>query len=369
MAKGLNNLKIGIIRDGPPGCPGGVITRELFWNLKDNLNNIEEVMCIRLRESRKIRWDIPPTRIITYRTKHLRDRQLLYKIPRYDLYHFQSHVFLGLIRYRRPAIATAIDLVPLKGGLYSGTHLEAVRRSFQFFKEAEQIIAISQSTRNDLIEILDINPEKIKVIYLGVNHEIYRGRNKEEARKALNLPLDKKILLNVGTENENKNIERLIRVFHRLQKRLKNLILIRVGLTSEEITDLISRLGLEDKVLRLGLIKDFPNLYYNAADIYICADLLGGFGMPNLEAMASGCPVVTSRTGAFPEIVGDAGLFFDPWDGDDIFEKIAILLEDSKLRKEYAQKSLGRAKLFSWEKMANETIKVYTKVAREYYDK
>ena len=366
MAKRLSKVKIGIIRDGPPGCPGGVIARELFLDLSNNLN-IEEVMCIRLRESRKIRWNTPPTRIITYRTKHLRDAQLLWKLPRYDLYHFQSHVFLSLIKHRKPVIATAIDFVPLKSGLYSGTHLEAVRRSFQFFKEAEHIIAISQSTRKDLIELLDINPEKIKIVYLGVNHKIYQERNKVEARQALNLPLNKRILLNVGTENKNKNIERLIRVFHRLQKRFEDLMLIRVGPTSNEITDLIAKLDLAKKVLRVGFIEGYPNLYYNAADIYVCSDLLGGFGMPNLEAMASGCPVVSSKTGAFPEVVEDAGLLFKPRDEDDIFEKIFTLLENSKLRKEYAQKGLKRAKLFSWKKMAQETIKVYAKVARDYY--
>jgi len=368
MIKRLNNLKIGIIRDGSPGCSGGVISRGLFLNLKGRLN-IEEVMCIRLRESCKIGWDLPPTKIITYHTKHLRDRQLLYKMPRYDLYHFQSHIFLGLVRYRRPAIATAIDLVPLKGGLYSGTHLEAVRRSFQFFKEAEYVVAISQSTRKDLIELLDIKPEKIKVVYLGVNHEIYRRRNKEEAREALNLPLGKKILLNVGTENENKNIERLIRAFHRLQKRFKDLMLIRVGLTSSEMTDLIAKLGLSEKVVRVGFVEYYPNLYYNASDLYVCTDLLGGFGLPNLEAMASGCPVVTSQAGAFPEVVGEAGLFFEPRDEDDIFEKAVRMLEDDKLRKEYIKRGLKRAKLFSWKKMADETMEVYAKVARDYYGK
>jgi len=368
MVKRLNNLKIGIIRDGPPGCPGGVIARELFLNLKDKLN-IEEVMGIRFRENRKIKWDTLPTRIITYRTKHLRDFQLLWKLPRYDLYHFQSHVFSSLIKHRRPAIATAIDLIPLKGGFYSGTHLEAVKRSFQFLKDAEQIIAISQSTKKDLIELLDINPQKIKVIYLGVNHEIYRMRNKKEAKRTLGLPEDKRILLNVGTENKNKNIKRLIKVFHRLQKRFKDLMLIRVGLPSNEITDLIAKLSLAKKVLRVGFLKGYPNLYYNASDLYICADLLGGFGMPNLEAMASGCPVAASKNGAFPEVVGDAGLFFNPQDEDDIFEKIFTLLENSKLRKEYAQKGLERAKLFSWKKMADKTMKVYEQVAREYYDK
>jgi len=364
----MKDLKIGIIRDGPPGCPGGVIARELFLNLRNNLN-IEEVMCIRLRESRKIRWNTPPTRIITYRTKHLRDSQLLWKLPRYDLYHFQSHVFSSLIKHRRPSIATAIDLIPLKGGFYSGTHLEAVRRSFQFFKDAEQIIAISQSTKKDLIELLDINPQKIKVIYLGVNHEIYRMRNRKEAKRTLGLPEDKRILLNVGTENKNKNIKGLIKVFHRLQKRFKDLMLIRVGLPSNEITDLIAKLGLAEKALRVGFIAGPPSLYYNASELYICADLLGGFGMPNLEAMASGCPVVSSRTGAFPEVVGDAGLFFDPQNEDDIFEKVARLLEDDGLREEYARKGLERAKLFSWKKMADETMKVYAKVAREYYGK
>ena len=91
--------------------------------------------------------------------------------------------------------------------------------------------------------------------------------------------------------------------------------------------------------------------------------------MPNLEAMTSGCPVVTSRTGAFPEVVGKAGLFFDPRDEDDIFERIVTPLENSKLREEYAQKGLERAKLFSWKKMADETMKVYEEVVREYYDK
>ena len=363
----LNNLKIGIIRDGPPGCPGGVISSELFAYLKDRLN-VEEVMCERDKECERINWKTPPSRIITYHTKHFRNRQLLSKMPPYDIYHFQSPVFASLVRYRRPAIVTVYDLIPFRRpDFYSDTRREIIRRRLTSSNEADRIIAISQSTKRDLVQLLKINPEKIDVVYLGVNRKIYKPRVKSWARKVLGLPQDKKILLNVGTENENKNIERLVRVFYKLQKESKNLFLVRIGLREESVNYWIDNLELEDKVLRMGFLEDFPNLYYNAADIYVCSDFLGGFGMPNLEAMASGCPVATSQTSAFPEVVGDAGLSFDPYDESDIVKKIARLLRNGKLREEYAQKGLGRAKLFSWKKMADKTMKVYTRVARDYY--
>lgn len=362
-------ISISIIRDSPPGCSGGVISRELFLNLKDRLN-IEEVMCIRLREERKIKWNTPPARIITYRTKHFRDMQLLSKMPRYDIYHFQSPIFASLIRYRKPAIVTLYDLIPFRRpDLYSDTKRKLIRRRLTSPNEADRLIVVSQSTKRDLIQLLKINPEKIDVVYLGVNHKIYKPTVKSWARKALGLPPNKKILLNVGTENKNKNIERLIRVFYKLQKEFKNLLLVKVGLKEKSVDYWIDNLELKDKVLRIKSLEDFPNLYYNASDLYICTDLLGGFGLPNLEAMASGCPVVTSQTSAFPEVVGNAGLYFDPQNEDDIFEKIAKMLEDDKLREEYIKKGLERAKLFSWKKMADETMKVYEQVTREYYDK
>jgi len=365
----MKDLRIAIIRDSPPGCGGGVIASELFAYLKDSLN-VEEVMCVRDRECKKINWKTPPSRIITYRTKHLRDRQLLFKMPYYDIYHFQSPVFATLVRYRRPAVVTVYDLIPLRyPDSHSNTRQKLTRKRLTFPNEADRIIAISQDTKRDLVQLLKINPEKIDVIYLGVNHQIYKRRAKNWARKILGLPQNKKILLNVGDEHGNKNIERLIRVFYRLQKEFKNLLLVRIGLREESVDYWIDNLELRDKVLRIGFLEDFPNLYYNAADIYVCPDLWTGFGLPNLEAMASGCPVVTSQTGAFPEVVGDAGLFFNPQDEDDIFEKTAKMLENDKPREECIRKGLERTKLFSWKKMADETMKVYEQVTREYYDK
>jgi glycosyltransferase involved in cell wall biosynthesis len=363
----LENLKIAVIRDGPPGCPGGTISSELFAQLKTSMS-VEEIMCGRERDCKRINWERLPNRVITYRTKHFRDRQLLCKIPRYDIYHFQSPVFASLVRHRRPAIVTVYDLIPLRyPACYSDSRRQLVKRRLTAPNEADHIIAISQSTKRDLIQLLGIDPGKIDVILLGINRKIYKPRAKAWARKKLNLPPDKTILLNIGTENENKNIDRLVRIFYKLQKEYKDLLLVRVGLKERSVDYWIDNLGLRDKILRVGFLEDSPHLYYNAADMYICGDLSGGFGMPNLEAMASGCPVVTSETGAFPEVVSDAGLFFDPYNEDDIFKKISRLLKNTDLRKEYIQRGLERAKYFSWRKMAQATIKLYAQLARQYY--
>ncbi len=363
----LKNLKIGFIRCGPVDSTGEVIFSELFSYLKDRLN-IEEVVCGWDERCRELDKKRPASRVITYHNKHLRDRQLLAQMPRYDLYHFHYPVFASLVRHRRPAIVTVHDLIPLRfPHLYSHTRQKLTKKRLIYSSRAERIIAVSQSTKEDLVQLLNINPEKITVIYHGVNHRIYQPRARDRAREALGLPQEKRILLNIGTENVNKNIERLIRVFHRLAKRFEDVMLIRVGLTSDAVTHLIDELKIGDRILRVGFIDRHLNLYYNAADLYVCPEILGGFGLPNLEAMASGCPVATADAGSFSEVVGDAGLFFDPWDEEDIFEKTALLLENSKLREEYAQKGLKRARLFSWKKAAEETIKVYAQVVREYY--
>lgn len=368
FSKELKNLKIGLIQRGPLDPTGEIVISELLPYLKDRLN-IEEVICGWNKRYREIDRKRPASRVITYHNKYLRDRQLLSQMPHYDLYHFHFPVLASLVRYRRPAVVTVYDLIPLRfPHLYSRTRQKLTKRRLIYSSRADRIITACQSTKKDLVQLLKINPEKINVIYLGVNHQIYTRRDKDWARKTLGLPQEKRILLNIGTESPNKNIERLIRVFHRLTKRFKDLMLIRIGwATSDSITQLINELKIGDKILKKVFIKEYPNLYYNAADLYICPEILGGGSLPHLEAMASGCPVISSDAGSYPEVVGDAGLFFDPWDEDDIFEKTATLLENSKLREEYAQKGLERVKLFSWKKTAEEIIKVYAQVIREYY--
>ena len=365
----LKNLKIGLIRRGPLDPTGEVVISGFLPYLQDRLN-MEEVICGWDKQCGEIDPKrLASSRVVTYHNKYLRDRQLHSRMPRYDLYHFHYPLLTSLVRYRRPAVVTVYDLIPLRfPHLYSPTRRKLTKKRLIYSSKADRIITACRSTKEDLVQLLKIDPEKIKVIYLGVNHQIYTRRDKDWARRTLGLPRDKRILLNIGTESPNKNIESLIRVFYRLTKKFEDLILLRVGWsTSDAVTQLINKLKIGHKVLKKVALSQHPNLYYNAADLYICPEILGGGSLPHLEAMASGCPVISSDAGSYPEVVGEAGLFFNPWDEDDIFEKTAILLEDSKLREEYVQKGLERAKLFSWEKTAEEIIKVYTQVVGEYY--
>lgn len=129
--------------------------------------------------------------------------------------------------------------------------------------------------------------------------------------------------------------------------------------TSQKIKDF----GLEDKVFRPGWISDDELVgFYNLATLYIQPSLYEGFGFPVLQAFACGCPVISSNAGALPEVVGEAGIVFDPRDQDKLVNILTAVLNDKTILQKMSQLGLERAKKFSWEKTAQETIKVYEKV-------
>jgi len=282
------------------------------------------------------------------------------RIPRYELYHFTSQNMSFLVK-ERWSIVTCLDIIPyvcpnniwefhLRKFLYSG------------LSRADRIIAISEHTKNDLIQHLGIPREKIKVIPLAAGNN-FIPREKEMTRKQLGLPPDKKILLHVGTKDRRKNVASVLKVFFEVQKRRKDLILVRVGSERKENFELAERLGLMDKIVFTGFVslEKFP-LYYNAADLLIFPSLYEGFGLPLLEAMSSGCPVIASNSTSLPEVIGEAGILLDPFDFQGMAEKIVELLEDTKLKEELIRKGLDRARSFAWEKVAKETWQVYQEV-------
>ncbi len=229
-------------------------------------------------------------------------------------------------------ITTYHDVVPLKYPHWSHPKIVSVnRRRLKIVeKEIDIVIAVSKSTKKDLLEVSKIPEEKIKVIYEGVEDKFKLQKNEylEEFRKKYNLP--KEFLLAIGGIGERKNLKRI-------KEACKNYNLIVLG---------------ED----IQITREELPLLYASARVLVYASLYEGFGLPILEAMACGTPVVTSNVSSMPEVAGNGAVLVDPKDVESIKEGIKKALDK---RDELIKKGLIRAKEFSWEKCAKETVQVY----------
>jgi glycosyltransferase involved in cell wall biosynthesis len=232
-------------------------------------------------------------------------------------------------------------------------------------KKADAIIADSHSTRRDIIEFFKVDEKKIKVIHLGVESRFRPISNVEGYRTRNNLPT--KMILNIGTLEPRKNVVTLIRAFKRLQGRgFKNYVLIIAGEKGwlyKKIFEEIKSSGMERSIRLLGVVRDeeLP-LLYNCADLFVYPSLYEGFGLPPLEAMACGVPIITSNTSSLPEVVGNAGIMVDPNDIESLSDEMYRVLEDKELKHRMSRDGLKRSKMFTWEKTVNDVIKVYNEV-------
>ena len=231
-------------------------------------------------------------------------------------------------------------------------------------KNADKIIAISQNTKDDLIKHFNIPEEKIRVIYLAANKS-YKLLPKEEINKIkIKYNLNYSFILYVGTLEPRKNIVRLIEAFYKARNENsinhKLVFTGRKGWKYENIFNKIKELNLEKDIIFTGYVsdEDLPALY-NTADLFVYPSIYEGFGLPPLEAMACGTPVITSNVSSLPEVVGNAGIMVNPYNVNELADKITEVLTNEELKKELSQKGLERAKLFSWEKCAKETMEVF----------
>jgi len=228
---------------------------------------------------------------------------------------------------------------------------------------ADRIITISKKTKEDLIKFFKISSEKIEVIHLGVE-ERYKQMKEipEEIKKKYFLP--EKFILYVGNLNLHKNVDNLIKAYANLQTDLKNKYKLVLGTSKEgenylRIKNLIEKHKLKDNIIITGFIeeKDLP-LVYNLSSLFVFPSLYEGFGLPVLEAMACGVPVISSNRGAIPEVIGDAGILINPESIEEISSSIIKVLENEELRKIMIEKGLERAKNFTIKKMAESFLKV-----------
>lgn len=239
---------------------------------------------------------------------------------------------------------------------------------------ASRIIAVSEFTKKQLVERLHAKPEKIKVVHEGCNTapsdpspNLGEGR-KGEVLEKYGLK-SKKYLLFVGTVQPRKNLVRLIQAFSNITPRpplnlrggdnLKLVIVGKLGWNYQEVLEAPEKYGVKEQIVIVGYINDIErDIILHNALVYVQPSITEGFGLPVLDAFSAGIPVVSSNGGALPEIIGDAGMLFDPYDQLDILDKLAKVVSNHKLRKELMVKGNLRTRKFNWKIAANKTYNI-----------
>ncbi len=232
--------------------------------------------------------------------------------------------------------------------------------------KADRLIALSESTKADLVKTRLVPDEKIRVVY-PCTRESFRPTPSQQMRAKYHLP--DQYVLYVGTLERRKNLSNLIRAFDKARRmgQFDHALVLagQRGWLYEDLFRTVEELGLGDRILFLGYVpdQDLPGLY-SGADLFVYLSKYEGFGLPVLEAMACGVPVLSSNSSSLPEVAGDAAVLVPPEDIDLAAREMKRILSDRDLRQEMANKGLHRATCFTRARLARETIAVYEEVVR-----
>jgi alpha-1,3-rhamnosyl/mannosyltransferase len=289
-----------------------------------------------------------------------------------DVYHSPYYIRPYLLSV--PAVVTLHDIIPIlwPDSGTSGWAQVAFRLATRLsVSTAKQIIVGSTSAKDDFIRYFKIPPQRIHVVHHGADAR-FRPFDKEQDQEGIatirrRYSLDRDYILYVGINKPHKNLVTLIDAFHRMGR--TDLQLVFAGAEDHRYPatrQAVAQFGLEDRVAFLGAVPDtdLPWLYSEAA-VFAFPSLYEGFGLPVVEAMACGAPVVCSSASSLPEVVGDAGILVDPGDPVAWAREIARVVDDGMLRQDLRRRSLSRAAEFSWKKAAEATLDVYREAIKQ----
>jgi glycosyltransferase involved in cell wall biosynthesis len=266
-----------------------------------------------------------------------------------------------------PSVVTCYDLIPLiypeyftgtQRLIYRLTHVLALRA-------ARMVLAISEATKADLVRVFHLDPQRIHVTPLAADSSFTPGTGAQIAAVHAKYVLPEQYVLYLGINKPHKNLGRLVQAWRvaNLKAQVPNLKLVIAGQWDErypEARRLAKELDLQDQVVFVGPVgeADLPALY-SGAMLFVFPSLYEGFGLPVLEAMACGTPVICSNTSSLPEVAGNAALLVDPEDVTALADALRHATNDEELRQALRKKGLSQASQFSWEKTAQETLTVY----------
>ena len=286
---------------------------------------------------------------------------------KFDLFHSPHFVF-PIFNFKK-LVLTIHDLTPLLFPEYFSKIARLYMKWMIWLAKfkANKIIAVSENTKQDLINKFGIDKGKIAVVYNGVDvsYEIINNQTRLSQVKE-KYETGQEYILYVGNVKPHKNISRLLKAFSMVNRNSKLIIVGKRNKVYDEVHKIIKEYQLKDKVVFTEFVPDEDLLLlYNAATVFVYPSLYEGFGLPPLEAMACGTPVITSNVSSLPEVVGDAAITIDPYDIDELVNEINNVISNPKLQQKLSRKGLNRAKKFTWRKAAEETLKVYEEVLQE----
>lgn len=284
-----------------------------------------------------------------------------------DLYHAAS--WSVPFSQTCPVVATIYDLIHM----IFPEHYSFVHRIYYniflplVIKKVKRIITISESSRRDINKYFGYPMERIDIAFPAVAEQFTPIKDKQlisdfRSKRGLN----KKIILYVGNRKKHKNIEGLVGAYALLSDEIRSQYeIVMPGDMDNELKEMADQLDIRQNIHCLTNVSDAElPLLYNSADIFVFPTLYEGFGMPPLEAMACGIPVITSNVASIPEVVGDAAIMVDPKNVKSLTDALIKLIENDKLRQEMKEKGLARARHFTWEDCAKRTLKTYMEAVK-----
>jgi glycosyltransferase involved in cell wall biosynthesis len=374
------SLKIGIITDPIDYGTGGIKTYVI--NLIEELKRIDkknEYILIHAKNNNdkiyknKKEIIIPLLNFPGYSyIRKLFVLPIALKKHSFDLIHEPTQ-FVPLLKIKKAkSISTVHDLIPLmypkEYGFFQYIYYKFILPIA--LKKIDKIIAVSDNTKKDLIEQYHIKKEKIKTVYNGINHlEFKKVLDEKQLNefKKLN-KINYKYALFVGRNSANKNIENILLSFSQVNYVFPELRLIFIGddlNKDKKKLKLIKKLNITSKIINFKSVKSSElNLFYNCAEFLIFPSKYEGFGLPALEAMSCGCPVITSNKGALSEIVDNAAIKVNSNSVEEIKKAMMEIISNKQLRENLVKNGLNRSHKFSWEKCAEEVLKEYNSLIK-----
>jgi len=321
--------------------------------------------------------------LVCYRLSRLKHRQHIY-CPQADNFRVKiihapfffprkADVFHGNSRLpscvKIPATVRVHDIFPvMRNDLDTAKFREKRCRRYEYIaRHATRIVASSQSVARDVVQALGVAPERIVVNQHGVSDAFHPRAADEIDRVTQKHGILLPYCLMVAAFSKRKNVRRVLEAYAALKEERKlESTLVLVGSLEHWVDgqEILERLDPSDPVVLTGYVpdEDLPALY-SGARMFLFPSLCEGFGLPILESMACGTPVITSNVSSMPEVAGDAGLLVEPLSVDDIKEKMAQLDANAELRRQLSEKGLQRAKFFTWERSARELLELWQDIA------